>query len=542
MPNKIFYDEDARRRILGGATILYDAVKTTMGAKGRNVIIDKANGLPATITHDGVTVARAVNIKDVDDDTLGFRQGAEFVKRSAETMGNEVGDGTTTVTVLTYHLINEAHRLIAAGHNPQLLRKGIEAAAKEALELLSEYNIDIKEDKKRIAEIATISSGDHEIGKLIADVLGKVGKEGSVTVEEGMGLDIEQDIVEGFSFDRGYVHPILATDQSRLEAVYKDAPILISAQNISSVQELVPLLEQVAQAGKKELVIIAPDIEGEALTMLVMNKLKGNFNTLAIKAPSFGERQTDILADIATFTGATVLTEESGMTTSNVDLSVLGSAKKVISTANKTTIVQGHGAKEDIDSRVSQLNSLINEATNEFDKENLIKRRAALTGKVAVIKVGGLSETEIDEKKYRVDDAVAAAKAALKEGILAGGGVTLLNISKELRSVSDNESERAGIEIFRKALTAPFITLMENSNINPHAWLSQVASKKGQGINVNNPDTLVDMVKSGVIDPTRVTREALRTATSNAATVITMGALFVEIPEEHPQLNAPMMR
>jgi len=542
MAKRIFYDDDARRRILGGAETLYKAVKTTMGPLGRNVVASRQYA-PPTVSHDGITVARSVDIAIVDDETLGYHIGAELIKQAGSKM-EQVGDGTTTVTVLTYWLLEESNRLIAAGHNPMELRKGIEAASIEAQELLTKYNIDIKENRDKIASIATISAGDHEIGNLIADVIEKVGKDGSVTVEEGEGLGLEYDIVEGFDVDRGFVSPYLVTDQTRMEAVYKNVPILITDQTISSVQEIAPLLEQVVQGGHKELFIIAADVEGEALTMLIMNKLKGNFSTIAIKAPSFGERQRDILSDLATFTGATLVTAESGMTTANVDPSVLGSAKKVIVSKDKTTIIEGNGAEEDMNARIANINSKVTAATNEFDKETLVKRRAALTGKVALIKVGGTTETEIEEKKYRVDDAVAAAKAALAEGIVAGGGVTLLNIASELLSTSDNETERAGIAVFRKALSKPFTILLDNSGVNAHEWLPVIekSKKKGYGIDVRNPQDLVDMVKAGVIDPTKVTREAIKNASSIAATAITMGALIVEIPEEKPQQPINMMQ
>ncbi|HWT40040.1 MAG TPA: chaperonin GroEL [Dongiaceae bacterium] len=532
MGKKVFYNEDARERVLVGAKLLYDAVSTTMGVKGRNVVITHQYG-PPSVSHDGVTVAEAISIKE-DESTLGYGAGADMIKSAASKMNKEVGDGTTTVTVLSYHILNEANKLIAAGHNPMDLRKGIEAASAEAQELLTKYNLDIKESKEKISHIATISAGDYDIGKLIAEVIDKVGKEGSVTVEEGEGLELEYDVVEGFEFDRGFVSPLLVTDQSRMEAVYKNIPILITDQTVSSVQELAPFLEQVVQTGKKDLLIVAENIEGEALTMLVLNKLKGNFNTIAVKAPSFGDRQRDIMQDLATFVGATIVSPERGLTTANAEASVLGYAAKVVVSADKTTIIKGRGIEEDVKSRLQHINDLIDKATNEFDRDSLKKRRAALTGKVAVIKVGGLSEMEIEEKKYRVDDAVAAAKAALAEGIVAGGGVTLLNISNELHSYSDNESERAGIELFKRVLTKPFTILLDNSGINSQEWLPIIkkSPKKGFGIDVRNPEELIDLVKAGVIDPTKVTREALKNATSIAGTTITMGALVVDIPED----------
>ena len=412
MAKKVFYDDEARRRVLGGAQVLYDAVKTTMGPKGRNVVISKSYGNP-TVTHDGVTVAKGVDIADVDDETLGYKVGAELIKQAANKMNDVAGDGTTTVTVLTYHILNEANKLIAAGHNPMQLRKGLEAAAQQALAQLGGMSEDIAGKKDRVAEVATISAGDAEIGNLIADVMDKVGKDGVVTVEEGQGLLLESEVVEGFTMDRGYVSPYMVTDTARMEAVYEKPAILITDQKITSVQDFLPMLEKLAQAGKKDLVIIAEDVEGEAMGTLILNKLKGVFNTVAVKAPSFGDRRKDILNDIAILTGGEVISEELGITFENAELSVIGSARKVIVTKDDTTIIEGGGSPTDIKARIDQINKQVEAASSEYDKENLEKRRAALSGKVAVIKVGGATETEIEEKKFRVDYAVAAVKAAM---------------------------------------------------------------------------------------------------------------------------------
>src|SRR5665213_3189040 len=432
MAKKVFYDDDARRRVLGGAQILYDAVKTTMGPKGRNVVISKSYGHP-TVTHDGVTVAKGVDIDDVDDETLGYKVGADLIKQAASKMNDVAGDGTTTVTVLTYHILNEANKLIAAGHDPIQLRKGLETAAKDVIKQLGAHSENIQNKKNRVAEVATISAGDDQIGSLIADVMEKVGKDGVVTVEEGQGLAMESEVVEGFTMDRGYVSPYMVTDTARMEAVYDKPAILITDQKISSIQEFLPMLEKLAQAGKKDLVLIAEDVEGEALGTLVLNRLKGVFNTVAIKAPAFGDRRKDILQDIAILTGAQVITEDRGMTFENVDVDVVGSARRVIVNKDETTIIEGGGSSTEVDARVKQINAQIAAATSEYDKENLEKRRAALSGKVAVIKVGGATETEINEKKDRVDDAVHAVKAALAEGIVAGGGVTLVNLAQSLK-------------------------------------------------------------------------------------------------------------
>ena len=394
MAKKIFYDDDARKRVLGGAEILYNAVKTTMGPKGRNVVISKSYGHP-TVTHDGVTVAKSVELADVDDETLGYKVGAELIKQAATKMNDVAGDGTTTVTVLTYHILNEANKLIAAGHNPMLLRKGLEAAGQDVIAKLGLLAEDIKGKKSRVAEIATISAGDAEIGDLIADVIAKVGKEGVVTVEEGQGLLLESEVVEGFTFDRGFVSPYMVTDTVRMEAIYDKTAIVVTDKKISSIQEFLPLLEKLAQAGKKDLVLIADDVEGEALGTLILNRLKGVFNTVAVKAPAFGDRRKDVLNDIATLTGAQVITDDRGMTFENVDLDVVGSARRVIVRKDETTIIEGAGNPIEVEARIAAITAQAEQATSEYDKENLEKRRAALSGKVAVIKVGGATETEI---------------------------------------------------------------------------------------------------------------------------------------------------
>jgi chaperonin GroEL len=533
MAKKVFYDADARNRVLLGAEILYNAVKTTMGPKGRNVVLSKAYGAP-TVTHDGVTVAKGVELADVDDETLGQKVGAELIKQAASKMNDVAGDGTTTVTVLTYHILNEANKLIAAGHNPMLLRKGLETASQSVIKGLGAMSEDIQGKKSRVAEVATISAGDAEIGALIADVIDKVGKDGVVTVEEGQGLQLESEVVEGFTFDRGFVSPYMVTDTARMEAVYDKVAIVITDMKISSIQEFLPLLEKLAQTGKKDLVLIAEEVEGEALGTLILNRLKGVFNTVAIKAPAFGDRRKDILNDIAILTGAQVITEERGMTFDNVDVDVVGSARRVIVNKDETTIIEGGGTLTEIDARIKQINSQIAAATSEYDKENLEKRRAALSGKVAVIKVGGATETEIEEKKFRVDDAVHAVKAALDEGIVPGGGVTLISLISTVKtSASDDSSIAAGSLLLVKALEQPFRILLTNAGLNADEWLPQLkAGKAGFGVNVNNPAKLVDLKAAGIIDPTRVTKEALQNAVSIAGTAMTMGALVVDVPQE----------
>ena len=540
MTKKVFYDADARRRVLGGAEMLYDAVKTTMGPKGRNVVISKSYGAP-TVTHDGVTVAKGVDIDDTDDETLGYKVGAELIKQAASKMNDVAGDGTTTVTVLTYHILNEANKLIAAGHNPMQLRKGLDAAAETVVAELSGLAENIEGNKKRVAEVATISAGDAEIGNLIAEVIEKVGKDGVITVEEGQGLSLESEVVEGFTFDRGFVSPYMVTDTARMEAVYDKPAVVITDKKISSIQEFLPLLNKLAQAGKKDLILIAEDVDGEALGTLVLNRLKGVFNTVAVKAPAFGDRRKDMLNDIAILTGAQVITEDRGMTFENVELDVVGTARKVIVDKDETTIIEGAGSVTEIQARIAQITSQADAATSEYEKENFDKRRAALSGKVAVIKVGGASETEIEEKKFRVDDAVAAVKAALSEGVVPGGGVTLINLASKLKA-EGNETYLAGTQLLRDALEQPFRTLLTNSGINADEWLPQVKkAKPGQGIDVNNPEKLVDLKTSGVIDPARVTKEAVQYAASIAGTAMTMGALVVEVPEPKAPAADPGM-
>ncbi len=539
MAKKVFYDDDARRRVLAGAEILYNAVKTTMGPRGRNVVISKSYGNP-TVTHDGVTVAKGVELSDVDDETLGQKVGAELIKQAASKMNDVAGDGTTTVTVLTYHILNEANKLIAAGHNPMLLRKGLESAAQAVISKLNTMAEDIEGKKSRVAEVATISAGDGDIGALIADVMEAVGKDGVVTVEEGQGLSLEKEVVEGFTFDRGFVSAYMVTDTTRMEAVYDKPAIVITDKKIGSIQEFLPLLEKLAQSGKKDLVLIAEDVEGEALGTLVLNRLKGVFNTVAIKAPAFGDRRKDILNDIAILTGAEVITEDRGMTFENVELDVVGTARKVIVTKDDTTIIEGNGNVSEVSARIKQINSQIDQSSSEYDRENLEKRRAALSGKVAVIKVGGATETEIEEKKFRVDDAVAAVKAALGDGIVPGGGVTLINLQSAVTTdPKDDDSVNAGKQILLRSLEQPFRILLSNAGLNPDEWLPKVkAGKAGYGINVNSPLELVDLKAAGIIDPARVTREVLQNASSISGTAMTMGALVVDVPEPKSAMPA----
>jgi len=542
MAKKVFYNDDARRRVLAGAQILYDAVKTTMGPKGRNAVISKSYGGP-TVTHDGVTVAKSVELPEMEKDkeeTLGYKVGAELIKQAASKMNDVAGDGTTTVTVLTYHILAEANRLIANGNDPIELRKGLEEAKDYVLAKLSGDAVELigPKNKNRVTEVATISAGDQEIGNKIAEVIESVGKDGVVTVEEGQGLTLESEVVEGFTMDRGYVSPYMVTDTTRMEAVYEKPAILITDQKISSIQEFLPILEKLANSGKKDLVIIAEEVEGEALGTLILNRLKGVFNTVAVKAPAFGDRRKEILEDIAILTGGEVISEERGVTFENAELSALGTARKVISTKDDTTIIEGAGTAAAIKARIGQINKQIEAASSEYDREQLEKRRAALSGKVAVIKVGGATETEIEEKKFRVDDAVAAVKAALDEGVVPGGGITLYNLAEEIKTDENAavETSTAGWVTLKHALKQPFIDLMRNAGLNPEEKLAQLKNRQtsGHGIDVNNPQELVDLRKKGVMDPVKVTREVIQNAVSIAGTAMTMGALVVDVPEPTP--------
>ena len=523
---KIFYSADARDKVLSGAKQLYDAVKVTFGPKGQNVVIEKTYGAPV-ITHDGVTVAEAVDLGSTDDN-LGEQVGARLIKGAAQKLNKVAGDGTTTVTVLTYNILSEANKLIAAGVNPMELRKGIEKAGNEIVAKINQTAEKIDGNDKKVAEVATISAGDPEIGQLIADVINKIGKDGIVTVEAGQGLEMEQEIVEGFSYDKGYSSPFFVTDLNRQEAIFDKPLILLTDKKISTSNEILPVLEKAAASGHKDLVIIAEEISGEALSLLVLNKLKGVFNSLVLKAPSFGDRRKEILEDIAVLTNATVISEDKGMKLEDTSLDALGSAKKIIATKDSSTIISGAGSQANVKSRIELIKSQAQLATSDYDREQYEKRAAALSGKVAVIKVGGATETEIDEKKYRVDDAVAATKAALDEGIVTGGGVTLVNLASQLTN------DDAGAKIVKQALKAPLIHILENAGLNAQALLASVESAKpGQGINVMEPEKgLQDLKKAGVIDPARVTREAVQNAISIAATAITMGALIVELPEK----------
>ena len=540
MAKQVFYNADARQRLLGGAGVLYEAVKTTMGPEGRNVVIAKNFGSP-TITHDGVTVAKGIELADNDPETYGYKAGAELIKQAASKMNDVAGDGTTTVTVLTYHILSEANKLIAAGHSPIMIRKGLEAAGSTVLAELEKVAEKIGSDKKRVSQVATISAGDQEIGNLIADVMEKVGKDGIVTVEEGQGLQLESEVVEGFTFDRGFISPYMVTDASRMEAVHDKPAIVVTDKKISSMQEILPLVDQLVRAGRKDLVLIAEDVDGEALTALVLNKLKGALNTVAIKAPDFGDRRAESLQDIATLTGATLISADRGLSFETAGVEVVGSARRVIVGKDETTIIEGAGDKSELTARLEQIKSQAKIAASDYDRSHHEKRIAALTGKVAVIKVGGATETEIEEKKFRVDDAVAAVKAALEEGVVIGGGISLINLATKIKSNTSDPSVAAGADVLRAALAQPFRILLDNAGLNPDEWLPRLkGAGPSMGVDVSSPpgdpdktgNGLVDLKVAGIIDPARVAREAIQNAVSIGGTAITMGALVVDIPEK----------
>jgi len=547
MAKKIFYGDDARKRLLKGAEELTIAVSTTLGPKGRNVTISKKWGAP-TVTHDGVTVAKEIElVEDVkNSETLGINMGAQMVKEAASKTNDVVGDGTTTATVLAYSIIKEGFRNVTAGNNPMAIRKGLDKAKEYVVEELKKRREEIS-DKQKVAEVATISAGDAEIGKLIADAVDAVGKDGVITVEKSQTMGISKEVVEGMQFDRGYVSPYMVTDVARMEASFENPKILITDKKISAINDILPLLEKIAQSGRKDLVIIAEDVDAEALATLVVNKIRGTFNTLAVKAPGYGDRRKEMLQDIAILTGGKVVSEEIGLSIETADIDVLGEARRVSSDKDNTTIVEGKGSSKEIKARIDQIRAQLAKTTSEFDREKLQERLAKLVGGVAVIKVGGATEVEVEEKKFRVDDAVAATKAALEEGIVSGGGIVLANIARAMENAKDLKNAKAGDEevigwlILKEALNQPFKQLMANANLNPEEKIALINSNKedGVGVDVNKPNKLVNMIENGIIDPVKVTRLAVENAVSVASTMITTEAIVVEIPEPEKAPSMP---
>ena len=520
------YDAEARTALQNGVDAVANAVKVTLGPKGRYVVLDKKFGAP-TITNDGVTIAREIEIEDVFEN-----QGAQLVREVATATNDVAGDGTTTATLLAQTIVHSGLKNVAAGANPLALRRGIESAVDQVVENLREKQSREIAGKDQIARVAAISAADDEIGNVIADAIEKVGKDGVVNVEEGQTFGMELEFTEGMQFDKGYVSPYMITDQERMEAVLEDPYLLIANQKIGSVRDLLPLLEQVMQSGKP-LVVIAEDVEGESLATLVVNKLRGTFTGVAVKAPGFGDRRKRMLEDIAILTGGEVITEEMGLKLENTQVSQLGRARRVVVNKDTTTIIDGAGEKSQIEGRINQIRSEIETTDSDFDREKLQERLAKLAGGVAVVKVGAATETEMKEKKHRVEDALQATRAALEEGIVPGGGVALLNAQDAIdtSAVADGD-ESTGAEIVRRALEEPMRQIAGNSGFEGSVVVNNVRGMKpGEGLNAESGD-YGDLVKDGVIDPTMVTRSALQNAASIAKNILTTEAIVAEPPEK----------
>jgi chaperonin GroEL len=517
------FNEEARRSLERGVNILADAVKVTLGPKGRYVVLDKKFGAP-TITNDGVTIAREIELEDVFEN-----QGAQLVREVATATNDVAGDGTTTATVLAQAIVREGLKNVAAGANPMALKRGIEKAVETVVEDLKTQSKEIS-GKEDIARVATISAREREIGDVIADAIEKVGKDGVVNVEEGQTFGLELEFTEGMQFDKGYLSPYMITDAERMESVLEDLYILVANQKIGAVKDLLPVLEQVIQAGRP-LLIVAEDVEGESLATIIVNKLRGTFTAVAVKAPGFGDRRKRMLEDIAILTGAEVITEEMGLKLENTKISQLGRARKVVVDKDSTTIIDGAGESEAIKGRIKQLKAEIETTDSDFDREKLQERLAKLAGGVAVIKVGAATETEMKEKKHRVEDALQATRAALEEGIVPGGGVALLNAVEAIKLDGFEDDERTGAAIVARALEEPMRQLAENGGFEGSVIINQVRlAEKGQGLNVEDGE-MEDLVKVGIIDPTMVTRSALQNAASIAKNILTTEAVVAEAPE-----------
>jgi chaperonin GroEL len=520
------FSEDARRALQRGVDTLADAVKVTLGPKGRYVVLDKKFGAP-TITNDGVTIAREIEVEDVFEN-----QGAQLVREVATATNDVAGDGTTTATVLAQAIVREGLKNVSAGANPMGLKRGIEQAVAAVTESLKSQSTEIN-GKEDIARVATISSREREIGDVISEAIEKVGKDGVVNVEEGQTFGLELEFTEGMQFDKGYLSPYMITDAERMEAVLEDPYILVANQKIGAVKDILPVLEQVIQAGRP-LLIVAEDVEGESLATIVVNKLRGTFQAVAVKAPGFGDRRKRMLEDIAILTGAEVITEELGLKLENTKLSQLGRARRVVIDKDSTTIIDGAGDSEAIKGRIKQLKAEIEDTDSDFDREKLQERLAKLSGGVAVVKVGAATETEMKEKKHRVEDALQATRAALEEGIVPGGGVALLNAADAVKAAIESleGDEKTGAQIIVRALEEPLRQLATNAGLEGSVVVNQVRSAKpGQGLNVDTGE-LEDLVKSGIIDPTMVTRSALQNAASIAKNILTTEAIVAEAPEK----------
>jgi len=535
---QLVFSEEARRKLSKGMDVLAFAVTTTLGPKGRNVALDRKFGSP-TITHDGVTVAKEIELEDPFEN-----MGAQLLEEAATKTNDIAGDGTTTSTALAHAIVTEGMKNLAAGANPMLVKHGIEAAAKAVSKKISDQAIELT-TKEEIANVASISAQDRNIGELIADVMDKVGKDGVITVEESKGLEFETEYVEGMQFDRGYISAYFVTDAEHMEASISDAYILINEKKISAAADIVPILEKLVQIGKRELVIIAEDIDGEALATLVLNKLRGMLNVVAVKAPGFGDRRKAMLQDIATLTGGTVISEETGRKLETATINDLGRAEKIVSTKDDTTVIGGKGDSAAIKGRIDSIRVEIDKSTSDYDKEKLQERLAKLSGGVAIIRVGAATETELKEKKHRVEDALSATRAAVEEGIVPGGGVALINAMPALDSLKmDSDDAQIGVNIVRKALEVPIRKIAENAGKDGSVILENVRreqkSKKNRNIGFNViKEEYLDMVKDGVIDPAKVTRGALNNAASIAAMILTTEALITDVPEKDKPAPMP---
>ncbi|MCC6260614.1 MAG: chaperonin GroEL [Anaerolineales bacterium] len=539
---QIVFSEEARSKLKKGMNVVANAVSATLGPKGRNVSIDRKFGSP-TITHDGVSVAKEIELEDPFEN-----MGAQLLKEAAQKTNDIAGDGTTTSTVLAHAIVNEGLKALEAGYNPMLLKKGIELATEAIVTELKKNSTKI-DTKEEIASVATNSAADAEVGNLIADVMDKVGKDGVITVEESKTMQFETDFVEGMQFDRGYLSPYFITNGEQMEAQINDAYVLIYDKKISAAQDIVPLLEKLVQLGKRELVIIAEDVDGEALATLILNKIRGMLNVLAIKAPGFGDRRKAMLQDIAVLTAGQVISEETGRKLESVAVSDLGRAEKIVSDKENTTIVGGKGKKGDIEGRIKEIRIEIDKSTSDYDKEKLQERLAKLSGGVAIIRVGAATETEMKEKKHRVEDALSAARAAVEEGIVPGGEISLINAANKLDKLAkaqadnDNEEIKVGINIVKKALEAPIRKLASNAGQDGSVIIDTVRRTAAEKKNVNIGYNVLtgeytDMIKAGVIDPVKVVRGALENAASIAAMILTTDVLITDIPEKD---KAPAM-
>ncbi|MGI5836376.1 MAG: chaperonin GroEL [Chloroflexota bacterium] len=539
MPAKqLVYDEQARRSLRKGMDILAEAVKTTLGPKGRNVALDKKWGAP-TVTHDGVTVAKEIELKDPFEN-----MGAQLLKEAATKTNDVAGDGTTTATVLAQAIINEGLKNVAAGANPMMLKRGIEKAADAVVAEIKAQAMPVK-GKDEIADIATISAADEEIGDLIAEVMDKVGKDGVITVEEGKGLRFETEYTEGMQFDRGYISAYFITNPDRMEVVLDEPYVLITDKKISAISDILPVLERLLQTGKKELLIIAEDVEGEALATMVVNKLRGTLNVLAVKAPGFGDRRKAMLEDIAILTGGKVISEDVGRKLDATQIDDLGQARRVVANKDETTIIEGKGSADMIQGRIKQIKAQIDETTSDYDREKLQERMAKLSGGVAVIKVGAATETELKERKHRVEDALSATRAAVEEGLVPGGGVALLNAIAALDNLKLEGDEAIGVAMLRRALEEPMRQIARNAGLDGSVVveavrrIQQEKNDKHLGYDVIAGD-YGNMVEKGIIDPAKVTRSAVENAASIAAMVLTTEALVTDVPEKEKPAAPPM--